>query len=73
MWRSRVKPFNSYALQVIEKSILGILHHNKEKNVCEQCGEKFTKYEYLISHARHIHNHPLVNAVGAAMNPSMKK
>jgi hypothetical protein len=47
--------------------------HNKEKNVCEQCGEKFTKYEYLISHARHIHNHPLVNSVGAARNPSMKK
>ena len=35
--------------------------------------KNFTKYEYLISHARHIHNHPLVNAVGAARNPSMKK
>jgi hydrogenase maturation factor HypF (carbamoyltransferase family) len=40
---------------------LGILHHhNKEKDVCDQCGEKFAKYEDLISHARHTHHHPIV-------------
>jgi hypothetical protein len=37
---------------------LGILH-KREKDVCDQCGEKFTKYEDLISHARHIHRHPM--------------
>jgi uncharacterized C2H2 Zn-finger protein len=35
---------------------LGILH---KKDVCDQCGEKFTKYEDLISHARQIHHHPI--------------
>jgi hypothetical protein len=39
---------------------LDILHH-KEKNVCDQCGEKFSKYEDLINHARLIHHHPIVN------------
>jgi uncharacterized Zn finger protein len=38
---------------------LDILHH-KEKNVCDECGEKFAKYEDLINHARHIHHHPIV-------------
>jgi uncharacterized Zn finger protein len=38
---------------------LDILHH-KEKNVCDQCGEKFSKYEDVINHARHIHHHPIV-------------
>ncbi|HKH85811.1 MAG TPA: C2H2-type zinc finger protein [Nitrososphaera sp.] len=38
---------------------MGILH-KREKDVCDQCGEKFTKYEDLISHARHIHRHPIV-------------
>ena len=34
--------------------------HNKQKYVCDQCGEKFVKYEDLIKHARHIHHHPIV-------------
>jgi hydrogenase maturation factor HypF (carbamoyltransferase family) len=38
---------------------LDILHRN-EKEVCEQCGEKFVMYEDLINHARHIHHHPMV-------------
>ncbi len=38
---------------------MGILHR-KEKDVCEQCGEKFTEYEDLIAQARHIHQHPIV-------------
>ena len=36
------------------------IFHRREKNVCDQCGEKFAKYEDLISHARHIHHHPVV-------------
>lgn len=43
----------------ITRNCLGILH-KKEKDVCEQCGEKFAKHEDLISHARHIHHHPIV-------------
>jgi uncharacterized Zn finger protein len=39
---------------------LDILHHQKEKIVCGQCGEKFAKYEDLITHARHVHHHPIV-------------
>ncbi len=34
--------------------------HNKEKNTCDQCGEKFSKHEDLINHARHIHHHTIV-------------
>lgn len=43
----------------LHRSCLDILHH-KEKIVCDQCGEKFSKYEDLINHARHIHHHPIV-------------
>jgi len=32
----------------------------EDDGVCEQCGEKFTKYEDLIHHARNIHHHPIV-------------
>jgi hydrogenase maturation factor HypF (carbamoyltransferase family) len=40
---------------------LDILHKKEKKEgICNQCGEKFTKYEDLISHARHIHHHPIV-------------
>jgi uncharacterized Zn finger protein len=39
---------------------LDILHHHKEKIVCDQCGEKFAKYEELINHARQMHHHPIV-------------
>ena len=38
---------------------MGFLHH-KEKNVCDQCGEKFATHEDLINHARHIHHHAIV-------------
>ncbi|MDP8903044.1 MAG: hypothetical protein M3M86_04655 [Thermoproteota archaeon] len=34
--------------------------HKKEKNVCDECGEKFRKYEDLINHTRHIHHHSIV-------------
>jgi hydrogenase maturation factor HypF (carbamoyltransferase family) len=46
-------------LRVYRRNSLGILHH-KEKDVCDQCGEKFSKYEDLISHARQVHHHPIV-------------
>jgi uncharacterized Zn finger protein len=45
-------------LQLYRNS-LGILH-KIEKNVCDQCGEKFSKYEDLITHTKHIHHHPTV-------------
>jgi uncharacterized C2H2 Zn-finger protein len=38
---------------------LGFLH-KKEKNVCEQCREKFSEYDDLIAHARRIHHLPIV-------------
>jgi DNA-directed RNA polymerase subunit RPC12/RpoP len=34
--------------------------HRKEKNVCDQCGEKFNNYEDLINHAKHLHHHQIV-------------
>ncbi len=42
---------------------MDILHKIEGKdghNVCDQCGEKFKKYEDLIHHARSIHHHPIV-------------
>ena len=44
---------------------MDILHKKEGKeeeddNVCDQCGEKFTKYEDLIHHVRNIHHHPIV-------------
>jgi hypothetical protein len=36
-----------------------ILFH-KNKNVCDQCSQKFEKYDELIAHARHVHHHPIV-------------
>ena len=38
---------------------MGILH-KKEKDFCDQCGEKFAKYEDIIGHARHVHHHHIV-------------
>jgi uncharacterized Zn finger protein len=38
---------------------LGILN-KRGTGVCEQCGEKFAKYEDLIDHARRVHHHPIV-------------
>ena len=37
---------------------MNLLHHNK--NVCDQCGEKFGSYDELIKHALHIHHHTIV-------------
>ena len=37
---------------------MDLLHHNR--NVCDQCCEKFESYENLIAHARHVHHHPIV-------------
>ena len=40
-----------------------ILFPNKNKNVpdkCDQCGQKFEKYDELVAHARHVHHHPIV-------------
>ncbi|HKG70513.1 MAG TPA: hypothetical protein VKA87_01385 [Nitrososphaeraceae archaeon] len=34
--------------------------HRKEKDICEQCCEKFAKYKDLISHARQVPHHPIV-------------
>jgi hydrogenase maturation factor HypF (carbamoyltransferase family) len=44
---------------------LDILHKKEGKeeeddNVCDQCGEKFTKHEDLIHDLRNIHHHPIV-------------
>ena len=33
---------------------------NRNKNVCDQCGEKFDSYDELIKHARHTHHHTIV-------------
>jgi uncharacterized Zn finger protein len=48
-----------FGINIIVIRKLGILHR-KERDVCEQCGEKFAEYEDLIKHARHIHQHPIV-------------
>jgi hypothetical protein len=32
--------------------------HNE--NICDQCGEEFVDYKDLITHARHIHHHPIM-------------
>ena len=37
-----------------------ILSHGKNNNVCDQCGLRFEKYNDLITHARHVHHHPIV-------------
>ena len=29
-------------------------------NVCDQCGQKFEKYDELIAHARHDHHETIV-------------
>jgi hypothetical protein len=36
----------------------------KNKNKCDQCDEKFSSYDELISHARHIHHHAIVTCTG---------
>ena len=37
-----------------------MLFHRKNNNVCDQCGQRFEKYDELIAHARHVHHHPIV-------------
>ena len=54
------------------RNCLNILH-NKEKDVCDQCGEKFVKYEDLIRYASHTHRHPIVKCMNVAKNSFMKK
>jgi transcriptional regulator NrdR family protein len=56
---SRVESFLIAINFLLSRNSLGILH-KKEKDVCDQCGEKFTKYEDLISHERRIHHHPII-------------
>jgi hypothetical protein len=34
-----------------------ILFHKENNNACDQCGQKFKKYDELIAHARHVHHH----------------
>jgi uncharacterized Zn finger protein len=41
---------------------MDLFHRNK--NVCDQCGQKFENYEDLINHARHVHHHPIVKCQG---------
>lgn len=31
---------------------------------CDNCDSKFSKYEELISHARHVHHHAIVKCTG---------
>jgi hypothetical protein len=37
---------------------------NRNKNICEDCKEKFSKYEDLINHARHNHRKTIVKCTG---------
>jgi uncharacterized Zn finger protein len=37
---------------------MDLFHRNK--NICDQCGQKFEEYDELISHAIHVHHHPIV-------------
>lgn len=37
---------------------MDFLHRNKNK--CDQCNEKFSSYDELIHHARHVHHHAIV-------------
>jgi hypothetical protein len=50
-----------------------ILFHGENNNVCDQCGQKFEKYDELVAHARHVHHHPIVNVMIAAKNSFMRR
>ena len=50
-----------------------ILFHKENNNTCDQCGEKFEKYDELIAHARHVHHHPIVKCHDWAKNSFMKR
>ena len=56
---SRVESFLIAINSLLYRNSLDVLH-KKEKNVCDECGEKFRKYEDLINHTRHIHHHSIV-------------
>ena len=43
---------------MLPESYLDMLHHNK--NICDQCGDKFADYNTLITHARHFHHCTIV-------------
>lgn len=34
--------------------------NNDNNNICDQCGQKFEKYDELIAHARHVHHETIV-------------
>jgi hypothetical protein len=42
----------------VESWIMDLFHRNK--NICDQCGQKFDEYDELIAHAIHVHHHPIV-------------
>jgi hypothetical protein len=50
-----------------------IASHRKDNTVCDQCGQKFEKYDELIAHARHVHHHPIVNAMMRQKNSFMRR
>ena len=42
----------------VQSWIMDLFHRNK--NICDQCGQKFDEYDELIAHAIHVHHHPIV-------------
>ena len=60
----------------ISNGISKILFPNKNKNVpdkCDQCGQKFKKYDELIAHARHVHHDTIVKCKTMGENSYTKK
>jgi hypothetical protein len=37
---------------------MDLFHRNK--NICDQCGQKFEGYDELIAHAKHVNHHTIV-------------
>jgi predicted amidophosphoribosyltransferase len=33
---------------------------NNNDKICDQCGQKFEKYDELVAHARHVHHETIV-------------
>ena len=42
-------------------------------NVCDQCSQKFEKYDELIAHARHDHHETIVKCHDSAKNSFMRR
>lgn len=40
----------------------GMFH--RKRNICDECDKKFSHYEELVEHARHIHHHVIVKCDG---------